>query len=462
MRLICLLFFVATIQIVGGERGEAQSIARHEAVRLLMEAYRNGGFNPLLLKSGEAEFERNVKAELNLKFFDSLFQTSEEDLKKKLENDEKNLTEIQKAEIRKAEVQSTSVDMQATSDNDKMERSRMRVLFLGNDRSYGYTSEQRNKHLHDYKQLRDVTTYQPSIGKWIQTIDITTSADATGFCIWFHWQPNGRLLHLNNLPVAAVNFQLFGRFHEGLFCSIVAPLMREKLDRQTFTFPSDSEEYIASKIMSQGLSVSITGEVSYDSDAKAKVVEIKKGDLLLEKYHIDVDRGYLCPYQFVSDEQFVADKLGGSVSERIASDFIQEKISGLFFPQKYRERVEVKDIRMSDDEYTLIPDTLRLNQPVSDKEFTIDIPEGSRVADVREPDKQIDYVAMKDGTISLAKGGYDLPELSWLARTGAGAIEDYVPSRGGAGGWVRWLLMSIGIALILIALYHEWKKRVSQ
>ena len=451
MRLICLLLLVAMTQIVGGTRITAQSTADHEALYLLMEAYRNGGFNPLLMKSGEAEFERHVKAELNSTFFDSLLQTFEEELKEKqLKNDEKKLTEIQKAEIQKAEVQRTTVAMQATSDSDTVgQRSRMRILFLGNDRNYGYTSGQHYKHLHDYKQLRDVTTYHPNTDKWIQTIDIATRADDAGSCLWFQWHPNGRWLRLNNIDAASGDFQLFGRFQEDIFCSTVAPLMREKLDRRTFTFPSDAEKYIVAEIMSQGLRVCIAGEVNYDSNAKAKVIEIRKGDLLLEKYHIDIDRGYLCPYQFVTSEQ------GRRVSERIASDFIKEKNSGLFYPKTYRERIEVKDIRMSNDEYTLILDTLRLNQSVSDNEFAIDIPEGSRVVDVREPDKQIDYVAMKDGTISLAKGGYDLPRLSWLARTGA--IE---PRE--ASGRVRWLLMGIGITLILIALYQEWKKRVSR
>ena len=74
-------------------------------------------------------------------------------------------------------------------------------------------------------------------------------------------------------------FQLFGRFQED---GIVAELIRQKIDRKTFTFPPKFEEYFLSEVSSRGLSLSVTGEVKYDSAATAKIIELKDGDKLTQ------------------------------------------------------------------------------------------------------------------------------------------------------------------------------------
>ena len=439
MRQVILVLLITIIQGTVCAFVLAQSTEPNEALHLLMRAYQNGGFNPLLLQSGVAEFERNQRVEVDLKLRESMRQVAEQRLKEQFVNDEKKLAEIQ---------ENFAASKEVANNNDK--QSKVRILFLGNDRSYdGNPGEH-------YKRLYDVSDYLPRADQWVRNTSlaygsfVTRPNDPPDSRLWIEWIPNRQILWLRRQDRAEGEFQLWGRFQEEPFA--IAALIRQKIDRQTFTFLPDSKEYLVAEIMSQGLSLSITDEINYEADAKAKVVEVKKGDKLLEIHHIDVERGYLCPYQFVTDES------GNFVSERTASDFIKEKNTGLFYPQKYQERDETKNVVVTVSKYTLVPGSLRLNQRVSEQEFAIDVPAFSQVKDSRGT--VVDYVAMKDGTISLAKGGYDLPNLPWLVKK-----EDfinYVPSRGGAGGWVRWLLMSIGIALILIALYYEWKKRVSQ
>ena len=438
MRQVFLLLLATIINSVDFSFALAQPTEPNEALHLLMRAYQNGGFNPLLLNSGTAEFERNRTVEIDSEKLESLRQIAARSLKNRLANDEK----------KPAGTQSLISDKKKVSSNGN-QRSRIRILFLGNDRN---NDDNPGEH---YKRLYDTTNYISATDKWVHTVRLAYGSflrrpsDPPNSRLSIEWMSDKRLLWLKNQDHTEGEFQVFGRLQEDLF-SLILLRIQQKTDRRTFTYLPGTEDSIVAEIISKGLSLSVTGEVNYDSDAKAKVIEVKKGDQLLEKYHIDVERGYLCPYQFVTNET------GEYVSERTASDFIKEKSTGLFYPQKYRERSELENVNIISD-FTLVPDTLQFNQRVSEKEFAIDIPENSRVKDSRG--SEINYVAVKNGTISLAKGGYDLPNLSWLVCEER--LEDYVPSSGGTSGYIRWLLMSSGAIMVLVALYLKWQKRLA-
>ena len=359
MRQFFILLLVAIIHGVSCGFVPAQSDEPHKALRLLMQAYRNAGFNPSLLNSGVAGFERNKRVEVDLNMRQDIMTRI-----RSQESDEKKLAEIQE---NFASLEAANVDNQ---------RSKIRILFVGNDRTFDYNP---GKY---YKRLYDISNYLPHIDKWVYGTSlaygslVTRPNDPPDSRLWIEWIPNRQTLWLRKQDRNEGEFQLFGRFQEEPF-SVLASLIRQKIDRRIFAFLPDSEKDFVSEILSQGLSLSVTGEVRYDNGAKAKIIEVKKGDKLLERYHIDAERGYLCPFQFVTNES------GVYVSERTASDFIKEKNTGLFYPQKYQERLEMKGVSVDTSEYTLIPDTLRLNQRVSEKEFAIDIPEFSKVQDSR-------------------------------------------------------------------------------
>ena len=413
------------------------ALGASEALPLLMNAYQNGGFNPLLLNSGVAEFEIEKRTERSSETRAMLRKKTEEAIKEKYANDPK-----------KAALVLESVSGLHGEAEQKVARSRVRILFLGNDRIHG---EQPGEY---YKRLYDCSEYVPGSNKWVGSVSLSYGSlrirpdDTAQASLMIGWAPGNQHLSFFSLSYTRGEFQFFGRFQED---GIAAELIRQKVDRKTFTFSPDVDEYVTSELLSRGLNLSVTGEVDYDSGAKARVIELKKGDTLLEKYHIDVERGYLCPYQFVADGP------EEPVFERVASDFIQEKNTGLFYPQKYQERTEIKEFGTFFNEYTLIPDTLRFNQRVSEKEFAIDIPEGAYVGDFRDADKPIDYIATKKGTISLAKGGYDLNKFSWLVRTYR--TDDDAVSSGGARGMRRLVWMCSGVVLVLVVLYIQWKKR---
>ncbi len=436
MRQIFQLIIATLFILVGGSTSLARPAGDNEALDLLIQAYRNGGFNPFLLKSGTAEFERDRTVKIDSKLLEPVHRAFEESLRKEYGNDEKKLAEMRSR-------------FAAQKDKGSNQQSKIRILFQGNDRYFGGNSGE------DYKRLYDLSLRIPGTDLWNRRIFIGYGAmsarrpdGSLGSQLRIEWMFDQQLLWLRPQICSEGEFQFFGRFQEDPFSS-VALLFRRKIDRKTFTFFPGSEEYFVSEISSAGLSLSVVGEVSYDSGAKAKVIEVKKGDTLLEKYHIDANRGYLCIYQFVATE------MGDYTGERTASDFVQEKNTGFFFPQKYKERLETENVDLTVSEYTLVPDTLRLNQAVSDKEFAIDIPEGARVVDFREG--EVDYISTESGTISLAKGGHDLPKLSWLVRKED--VKDYIPPTGGASGTIRWLLMGSGVVLVLAAIYLKWKKR---
>ena len=97
-----------------------------------------------------------------------------------------------------------------------------------------------------------------------------------------------------------------------------------------------------------------------------------------------------------------------------------------------------------------------VNQPVSDRMFALDIPEGAKVIDKRLGGKETTYTAMDKGELSLAKGGLDLDKMKWLMQEGDltyGKEEPSVPAQ-----WFRNITLSLGLFLIFLALYMKYRQ----
>ncbi len=83
MRQIFQLFIATLFILVGGAISLARPAGDNEALDLLMQAYRNGGCNPLLLKSGTAEFERDRTVKIDSKLLEPVHRAYEESLYEK-------------------------------------------------------------------------------------------------------------------------------------------------------------------------------------------------------------------------------------------------------------------------------------------------------------------------------------------------------------------------------------------
>ena len=189
------------------------------------------------------------------------------------------------------------------------------------------------------------------------------------------------------------------------------------------------------------------GTETYDDNAQMFLLERRKDGHLIERYGIDPSKGHICPVIQVFDE-----KTGHPTEEYISGNFFLHPGSGLWFPASYiatRYNTLTGEL-VSKQEYTIVPDTIKINQPVSEHEFSIDVPAGFNVDNTRT-DTFIRYRAYDAGTISLSHKGLDLDNMKWLSRVDLPG-DTYEPPTGGASGWTRWSLIGIGIVLILIAL----------
>jgi hypothetical protein len=179
----------------------------------------------------------------------------------------------------------------------------------------------------------------------------------------FEWDPNQTLLTRKQGEAEYCwipKFQQFGRIRLGLN-TLVSRLFSLIIEKQGFPFSDDIvKEFKAMREkLALPFSCSVVGETTYDGNASAKIIEVKIDGHLIATYHIDVDRGYLCPYMCAKDQ------FGKITGEAKSGDYFAEKNTGLYYPRYHIE---------SAMEFRLVPDALRLNIPVSDEEFAIDIP----------------------------------------------------------------------------------------
>ena len=173
---------------------------------------------------------------------------------------------------------------------------------------------------------------------------------------------------------------------------------------------------------------------------------------MLERFWIDSTRGYICPLVQSFDEQ------GNIETECKSSRYFLHDKTGLWYPEIYEETRSIP-FPMT-NVYTLNRETFQLNHAVSDKMFTIDIPENTKVIDKRPDGEEIKYTAMDKGELSLAKGGLDLDKMKWLMREGDiyyGRVEPSASTR-----WFQIVSISLGVLMIALGVYikyRQWRNR---
>ena len=199
---------------------------------------------------------------------------------------------------------------------------------------------------------------------------------------------------------------------------------------------------------------SITGEEKYDSGNRAIVFIAKHGDVVTQRYWIDESRGYISPLIQIYDPKTLR-----LVEEYISSDYFKDPETGLWFPTKHfraQYNAESGDL-VEKCNYTISKDTFRINQPISDWEFSVDVPVNTKIFDTREKNN-VKYTAMDKGELSLATGGLDLDNMKWLMREGDLTYGRVEPSA--VVQWIQFISLPLGIVLILLALfmkYRQWK-----
>ena len=195
-----------------------------------------------------------------------------------------------------------------------------------------------------------------------------------------------------------------------------------------------------------------------DGRAVAKVVECRtENNVLFQEYWIDPSRGYVCPIVRIFD------KTSGKIREEyIASDFFQDRVSGLWFPAYYEETRfnGIDDTVTHKIIHKIDPSTFQLNRKIADEEFSVDIPEGALVIDRRNESSIRVFQASQNGALSLAEGGLDFAKMNWLDDlTPLSPEEIDILMQNNSIGVGRIILIIIGVIIILLALFGNALKR---
>ena len=447
---ILSLFLVCLLACVSGVFAESS-----EATGLLVGAFQNSGNNPKLFQTGKAEFD--------------LFQTNEENqaMKRALEQAQAS----QRADIE----QKFSADPQemkkrldvlqkqfATAVKGQAGRQEhLSILFSGTDNSLSQDRPENCKRRVDSRLFLRKPDNSGQEKPLERRFIFTGVLNQKNSLLNVELVPSSRKVEITSGFHNRYEFQLFGRMWD-VGGAEIAEIFRKKMDGKTFSLPPDFASFFEEELKRLGLTCEVINEVEYDGTAKAKVVVVKNGQKILEQYHIDPSRGYICPYIKV------VERSGWISVECIAKDFFPVGKNRLYYPSEYTYTTETELTGKSVEIYKLVKGTLEFNQRVSDKEFANDVPEGIMVLDSRGDGTQEGmpiprpsstptvYRSVAPGTLSLSTDYSNLSKLPWLVREG----EEYIPPSGGVSGWVRWVFMGIGIVMILIALYLMWRKRV--
>lgn len=217
---------------------------------------------------------------------------------------------------------------------------------------------------------------------------------------------------VEDIPRQPFECQHFGR-HYGFIARRLCTTLLKHSDEK-FVFSEKGKQAVVDYMKEHNWQFVLAGTANYDDIQQATVLEIRKGDIVVERYWIDPARGYICPLIQCFDDQ------GKLELERKASKYFLHEKSGLWYPEVFEEMNMWSPITGKiTRKFILNKSTFQLNQPVSDEEFAIDIPEKMSVYDSRNgKGRTMKYIAMQPGVLSLAKGGLDLDQMDWLMREG--------------------------------------------
>ena len=417
-------------------------------VELFIEACRHQGLNPVQIRSGYVEYERELKTQ----------PLSEREIQKRIDDHielvrkhmAKALTDVGR---RSVEQQIRDAPAFIRSHSLGIERSRVKLLFRGNDASDAY-------------RRQEVTQFDPVTQRWDAKPDGVLGHGVEDGADNVVWDPDSKLAYILSTPLASEEIQEAGRM-QGLPCRTATAALLHGTNPREFQFSRESVDLFKAKIaeIERGQKVGVyrlAGEQKYDGDAFATVIESSKnlaGNVqVLQRYWIDPARGYVCPLIELYDD-------AGLLTERWkSSDYFLHKPSGLWFPDVHvHTRFDPKTGLFTEERtYRLNPDTLRINQPISDAEFMVQLPSKASVLDARTS-TQVRYKVTEPITLSLAKGGLDLASMPGVFLVSRATADDDVGRARlvkwmSALSWKHWLAAVNG--LILLALLGVLARRM--
>ena len=263
------------------------------------------------------------------------------------------------------------------------------------------------------------------------------------------WFPQERSASVNNTQSYMETLLNFGRL-QGAAVPFMHILLFRDTDIEKYEFSEKNigkfKEEREKQLRTGQYKVLVTvGTVSYDGDAKAFIVESSNEGKVLERYWIDVTRGFVCPLVQYYDIN------GKLLSEYKSENYFLHERSGLWFPQLYKEMTTNSDGKQEFKEFRIDKSSLDVNFPIADEEFLVEITEGATVTDGRKGKGSKQYKAMNNGVLSLGKGGLDLEDMDWLRAT------KVVPKLQTKAWWPT-VCIVIGVVMIMLAIYF-WLRR---
>ena len=335
------------------------------------------------------------------------------------------------------------------------------------DRKYGGEKKIRGKVLlrgnlgeGDSKRLFEIAHYDNANDTWGEPTMVVREDHFGKPNVNVLWEPAARLADLGKDPFTLANFHCFGRI-QGNATNLATFSLLDPNRRADFIFSEKNIENLKTALgkldaVSGNAILRIVGSAEYDDGANAMILETTVNNKISQRYWIDRSRGYVCPLiQYYDDNARL-------VEEYKSSDYVQHARTGLWYPTIHVEtEYDPNTGKMEkQQEFRIDPQTLQLNQSVSDEEFSIDIPAGSDLLDRRNPRSEKRYRAIDKGTLSLAEGGLDLDTMSWLEKVEEGNRNFSL--RPAIWDAKRYVLMSVGIVILLIVLFLMRRKRCAK
>ncbi|GHT24120.1 hypothetical protein FACS189419_08860 [Planctomycetales bacterium] len=292
-----------------------------------------------------------------------------------------------------------------------------------------------------------INEQNPNDKSWEQKVNVieeSISAKQTTSAIYFQQQ---QLVDVSSTSSAFDVYLNMGRL-QGEDIGWVEFFLRQDANSSKYEFSEELIDKIRKELdkrQSAGKeTLKVTGTVWYDENINkslAYVLESEKNGIVVERYWIDVSRGYICPLIQFYDAKGILNK------EYRASEYFLDEKSGLWFPHLYIENISgEKNDTWDCKKFHIDSDATKINEPINDGEFAIDVLDGVTVQDKRKK-STVSYKSKGKGTLSLVSGGLDLDKMDWLQKE-----EDSVPlPQNTRGNLVQVILCIAGIVLIIIA-----------
>lgn len=219
---------------------------------------------------------------------------------------------------------------------------------------------------------------------------------------------------IDNSPMLIPAFNTFGRIKGFTAFATTIDLLRGRVDYANYDFSKENIAFFKAKIFtgiksSGNKQFEKTGTKKYDVNSIANIIESFYQGRVVERYWTDTSRGYICPLV----QLFYTDT-GKLAFEYKSENFVLHNDSGLWYPENYSETIfdKVGKIKRK-SVYHIDVNTLKINQVVSDDEFSLDVKEGAYVVDER-PQNTVIFRSSNKGILSLVRDDLNLKKKEWL------------------------------------------------